>query len=115
MVSERIRPSVTLRLASDADADRLGTLAQLDSARVPAGEVLIAEIDGCLRAALALDSGEAIADPFHRTADLVALLRIRAGQLVGRDAAAGTTLSALERRSADLRSAKPLAALRRLA
>jgi hypothetical protein len=112
---EEAQPDIILRLASEADADRLRTLAELDSRPVPAGSVLIAEVDGRLRAAVAVDGGEAIADPFRRTADLVALLRVRADQLVAREAAAVTTLSALERRSAHLRSAKPLAALRRLA
>ena len=109
------RPDIVLRVATPADANRVRTLAELDSARVPTGEVLLAEVDGRLRAALSLDSGHTIAHPFHRTADLVTLLRMRAAQLVGRDAPAITTLSALGRRSTDLRSAKPLAALRRLA
>ena len=102
---------VILRLAIAADADRLQTLAQLDSARVPAGEVLIAEVDGRLQAALPLDGGAPIADPFRRTANVVALLRVRAAQLATRDATAPTTLSALERRSAHLRPPKPLAPL----
>ena len=106
---------VVLRIATAGDADRLQTLAQLDSARVPAGEVLIAEVDGRLQAALPLDGGEPIADPFRRTADLVALLRVRAAELLGRDAPAITTLSALERRSADLRPPKPLSPLGRSA
>jgi len=109
------RPHIVLRLATSADANRVRTLAELDSARVPTGEVLLAEVDGRLRAALSLDAGHAIADPFHRTADLVRLLRISADQLIGRDAPAITTLSALGRRSTDLRSTKPFAALRRLA
>ena len=70
-----------LRLATAADEDRLQTLAQLDSARVPTGEVLIAEIDGRLRAALPLDGGAPIADPFRRSAGVVQLLRMRAAQL----------------------------------
>jgi hypothetical protein len=45
----------------------------------------------------------------------VALLRLRAAQLTEREAAAATSLSALERQSAHFRSAKPLAALRRSA
>jgi hypothetical protein len=106
---------VALRLATPADERRLRTLAALDSAPVPAGEVLIAVLDGRLSAAVSIDDGHVIADPFHRTAGLVALLRIRAAQLAARDGRAITTLSALERRSADLRSAKPFAALRRLA
>ena len=117
MVTVRDHPNsaIVLRRATAADADRLETLARLDSARVPAGDVLVAELDGRLQAALSLTDGEAVADPFRRTADLIALLRMRADQLLGRDAPAGTTLSALGRRSADIRSAKPLAALRRLA
>jgi hypothetical protein len=116
-VTEQDRPpaGITLRIAHAADADRLATLAQLDSARIPAGIVLIAEVDGRLAAALSIDGGEAIADPLHRTADVVALLRLRAAQLTGRDAATPTNLPALERRSTQLRSAKPFGALRRLA
>ena len=104
------QPTVTLRFATDADAGRLRTLAALDSARVPSGPVLIAEVDGRVRAALPLDGGEPIADPFRRSADLVALLRTRAAQLAGhpgrstgrgrsqrRRRPLATTLSALER------------------
>jgi len=106
--------SVTLRLAVAGDSGRLQTLAQLDSAPAPSGPMLIAEVDGRLRAALPLDGGAPIADPFHRTADVVELLRTRAAQLAGperRREPLATTLSALERRSADLRSPKPLAPL----
>ena len=72
---------VTLRYATAADATRLEHLAELDSAMVPAGPVLVAEVDGRLRAALPLEGGEAIADPFHRGAELIDLLRLRARQL----------------------------------
>ncbi len=104
-----------LRLAGPADTNRLETLAQLDSAPVPTGRVLMAEVDGRLEAAISLDDEHVIANPWHRTADLVALLKVRAGQAAARGTAPVTTLSALERRFARLRSAKPLAALRRLA
>jgi hypothetical protein len=77
---------VTLRYASAADQARLRILAQLDSARPPAGQVLVAEVDGRLRAALPLDGSGPIADPFHRGAELVELLRLRAAQLLGLDA-----------------------------
>lgn len=72
---------VTLRFAAAADADRLRRLAELDSAAPPSGRALVAEIDGRLRAALPLDGGPAISDPFHRGAELVELLRLRALQL----------------------------------
>jgi hypothetical protein len=72
---------VTLRYSSAADRERIRLLAELDSARVPSGPALVAEIDGRLRAALPLDGSPAIADPFHRGLDLVELLRLRATQL----------------------------------
>ena len=113
---EARQPNVTLRIADASDARRLRILAQLDSAPVPSGPMLIAEVDGHLRAALPLDGGEPIADPFRRSADLVELLRTRMAQLTGserrrRRGPLATTLSALERRTADLRSPKPLAPL----
>jgi hypothetical protein len=72
---------VTLRYASAADADRLRRLAALGSADPPTGPALVAEIDGRLRAALPLDGGPALADPLHRGAELVELLRLRVLQL----------------------------------
>jgi hypothetical protein len=55
--------------------------AELDSAASPEQPVLLAEVDGQLRAALALTGGAVIADPFHPTADLIDLLYARANQL----------------------------------
>jgi hypothetical protein len=108
-------PGITIRLASSADDTRLRILAELDSRPLPERPLLIAEVDGRLHAAISLDDGEVIADPFRRTAYLLTLLRERAAQLTGRATPATASLSALERRFADLRSAKPFAALRRLA
>jgi hypothetical protein len=72
---------LTIRFALPADAAALHDLAALDSApRTPAGEVLVAESGGALVAALSLDDGRVVADPFRPTADVVALLRVRAGQ-----------------------------------
>ena len=59
-------------------------LAQLDSARRPAGPVLVAAVGGEPVAALPLDGGPAIADPFQRTAALVSLLELRVAQMRGR-------------------------------
>ena len=75
--------SVTLRFGGAIDETALARLAQLDSAVAPAQPVLVAEVGGRLVAALSLVDGTVIADPFHRTADLVDLLRARAGQLRG--------------------------------
>lgn len=73
--------AITIRLAAAEDADRLATLAQLDSATVPQEPVLIAEEGGRLRAAISLRDGSAIADPFHRTAAILQLLSARAAHL----------------------------------
>jgi hypothetical protein len=72
---------VTLRKASAEDSRRITKLATLDSALAPSGPLLLAEVDGRLRAALPLEGGEPIADPFHPGAELVELLRLRAAQL----------------------------------
>lgn len=47
--------TVTVRRSRDDDALGLRDLADLDSARVPTDVMLIAEVDGELRAAVALD------------------------------------------------------------
>lgn len=72
---------LTIRRAGPADAGALSRLAALDSSHAPVGDVLVAEVGEELRAALCLASGHVIADPFHRTAEFVSLLRLRAEQL----------------------------------
>jgi hypothetical protein len=75
--------TVTIRMAASADAEALRRLAQLDSAPTPGpAPMLIAEVAGELRAAVPLYGGTAIADPFHRTVELVALLTERTRQIV---------------------------------
>jgi hypothetical protein len=73
--------SVTLRFGSLADQGALARLAELDSTTPPSQPVLLVEVDGQLRAALALANGAVIADPFYPTAELIELLRARARQL----------------------------------
>jgi hypothetical protein len=72
---------LTIRQAGAADAEHLRVLAELDSANAPSLPLLVAEVDGRLRAALPLDGSAPIADPFHRGAELIELLRMRAVQL----------------------------------
>jgi hypothetical protein len=69
---------ITIRRSTDEDRLAIVELAALDSRRAPQGEALLAFIGTELRAALPRDSGEAIADPFQHTAELVDLLRVRA-------------------------------------
>ncbi len=66
---------ITIRPAYADDDAALIRLAALDSAVVPTGPLLLAEVDGELRAALATGNGTVIADPFFRTAELITLLR----------------------------------------
>ena len=67
-----------IRLAGDADESALERIAQLDSAAPLEHPILVGEIGGRVAAALDLDTGRAIADPFVRTANLLAHLRVRA-------------------------------------
>ncbi len=75
--------TLTIRPATPRDADALRWLAQLDSARPLAGRALVAESDGVPLAAVSLETGSVIADPFRHTADAVRMLVLRREQLVG--------------------------------
>ena len=74
-------PDISIRPAHLDDAVALWSLAALDDALLPDGPLLVAEADGELVAALSLATGEAIADPFRRSADTLELLRLRARQV----------------------------------
>jgi hypothetical protein len=81
MTSLSLAPGVLIRAARGSDGDALHRLAALDSARVPAGELLVAETDGALVAAYDPASGASIADPFRHTAEVVELLELRGSLL----------------------------------
>jgi hypothetical protein len=67
--------TLTIRPADLADLAGLDRLAELDSASPPTGDVLVAEVGGELWAAVEVETGAAIADPFRPSGDLVTLLR----------------------------------------
>ena len=73
--------TITIRTSRETDAGELLRLAALDSADPIRGDALVAEVNGRLRAALPLDGGHAIADPFTESAHVVALLRAHAAAL----------------------------------
>ena len=73
-----ISPIISIRAATTGDGPALARLAALDSAPVPFGPVLLAEVDGQPRAALSIRDDRVIGDPFTRTVDLVELLRVHA-------------------------------------
>ena len=83
--SERGSDAVTIRRARPADATALLHLAALDEADPLEGEVLVAEVDGELWAAVDLTDGRRISDPFRAAAEARALLELRAA-LLGRSA-----------------------------
>lgn len=84
-LTPHITASITIRLAAPDDQLALIRLAALDSAEaVPPGRVLLAEVDGELRAALSLADGSSIADPFHPTLHVLELLKRHAKALESR-------------------------------
>jgi hypothetical protein len=72
---------IVVRDAYADDALPLLRLAALDSRPALRGRVLMAEVDGELVAATSISNGRTIADPWRHTADLVALLELRAEQI----------------------------------
>ena len=73
--------ALTFRHVAPSDVQPLRRLAELDSSRVPSGEVLVADVGGELWAAISVDDRHTIADPFRPTRPLVVLLKERARQL----------------------------------
>ena len=72
---------VTVRHAREEDTEALAALADLDSSRAPHGAVIVAEADGELWAAVSLDDGHAIANPFRPSGELTFRLVERAREL----------------------------------
>jgi hypothetical protein len=88
---------IKIRLTGPEDARAVHRLAALDSAEVPSGWMLIAEVGEEPWAAVEVRTGKAIADPFRPTADIVQLLRMRATKLRGDEDNRRRLLSALLR------------------
>jgi hypothetical protein len=92
--------NLTIRRAISADEFAVRRLSALDSAFPPTGDVLLAEMDDELWAALSIDSGHAVADPFRPSGDLVELLRFRAERLGAEEPARGRILARVLPRAA---------------
>ena len=73
--------ALKIRQAGPLDEMAIRRLAQLDSAEKPDGQLLVAENGDELVAALPVEGGRVVADPFRRTAEAIELLRLRARQL----------------------------------
>ena len=72
--------AVTIRCAREHDGVAIAHIAELDSASAPLGPLLVAEAAGELVAAISLDDGAVVANPFRPTADIVELLQARERQ-----------------------------------
>ena len=78
--------SITIRRYTTGDEPAVARIAALDSGHAPVGDAMLAFAAGELRAVLPLDGGRPLADPFHRTAELVELLRYSVDRERTRDA-----------------------------
>ena len=75
------RERIVIRRSVRGDDRELVRLAGLSERAAPADPLLLAEADGKLIAAVSTRTGEVVSDPFVASADVVALLRLRATQL----------------------------------
>jgi hypothetical protein len=79
--TEALSETVLLRLCCVRDDHELDRLSQLEGRDAPTGRHVVAEVGGVVVAALPLEGGEMLADPFRPTAHLLPLLEVRAKQL----------------------------------
>jgi hypothetical protein len=77
------RADVVIRYARPDEADAVATLAQLDSSRAPRGNVIVADLQGELWAAVSVDDGHAVANPFRPSSELTFGLLERAREVRG--------------------------------
>jgi hypothetical protein len=69
---------ITIRAARAEDMREIARVAGRDTHELPEGALLVAKVGSDVRAAISLVDGSVIADPFHRTTELVEMLKIRA-------------------------------------
>jgi len=91
---------IIIRRSTDDDRIAVLELAALDSRPAPEGDALLAFVGTELRVALPLDGEAPLADPFHRTDEIVELLRVRATQARQRPSRGPGRLAALRPRAA---------------
>ena len=70
--------TISIRPSRPDEQVALNDLAGLDSASPLEGDVLVATVDETPIAAISLDDGRVVADPFRRTAATVEMLKLRA-------------------------------------
>jgi hypothetical protein len=72
---------LTIRFARPDEAEALAALARLDSSHAPQGTVLVADVRGELWAAVSVDDGHAVANPFRPSGELTFRLAEHAREL----------------------------------
>ena len=92
--------AIVLRLQTVDDDGALRRLAALEGRPAPAGQCVLAEVEGTVVAPLPLGGGVPIAHPFVPTVELLPLLELRARQLTGRGRWEGLRAAVRKRASA---------------
>jgi len=75
-----VRAAIELRLS--ACRDELERLAALSERRLGGGDWLVADVNGVPVAAVSLDNGSTVYDPFKSTSQAVSLLKLRRKQVL---------------------------------
>jgi hypothetical protein len=75
-----VRAAIQLRLS--ACRDELERLAALSDRPLKAGDWLVADLDGVPVAAVSVDDGTTLYDPFRPTSQIVSLLQLRRKQVL---------------------------------
>jgi hypothetical protein len=81
VAADRDGDGVTIRRSAPGDGPAISRLGRLEDRRPARGPYVLAERGGEIFAAVPLSGGAPLADPFMRTADVVAMLELRARQL----------------------------------
>jgi hypothetical protein len=76
-----LNSTLALRLARADERNQIRRLAELDDSEPLERPVLVAFLDGEAVAALSLEDGRVVANPFVPTAEVIGLLRLRASHL----------------------------------
>ncbi len=75
-----VRTAIELRLS--ACREELERLAQLSERPLHEGDWIVADVDGVVVAAVAVDDGTTVYDPFKPTSQAVSLLKLRRKQVL---------------------------------
>ena len=77
---QAVRTAIELRIS--ACREELERLAQLSERPLHEGDWIVADVDGVAVAAVAVDDGQTVYDPFRPTSQAVSLLKLRRKQVL---------------------------------